>query len=158
MFLNVRLSLSVLVLTAVCLAMSSCGGDSDTTVANLSKAEFIQRADRICSETEKRQLALLSNLQEKEQTGSAKSSGKESELELVRSAGLPPVKQQLEELGQLPRPETGSKQVESYLRALADGVAAIEDDPSLLLSLNTNPLAAAEAQAAKAGFKVCRGA
>jgi len=142
------------------LVLTACGGDSDssTTVASISKAEYVKQADQICAKTEKRQLALLNTLQEEQAKDGKANGGKGSEVEMVIAAGLPPVRKQLEELTALPSPEGGASQINSYLKALEDGVTAVEDNPSSLLGLDTNPFAAAEAQAIKAGFKVCAGA
>jgi hypothetical protein len=157
MLLIKRFTSRTVALAAASLAiftLASCGSDRGTTDESLSKAEFIKQADQICSKTEKRQLALVSAFEEKKQAGG----GGSPEEELVLAAGLPPVKEQLQELAELPLPESGSGEVKSYLGALEDGVAAVEANPSLLLSVDSDPFAGAESEAKKVGFKVCRGA
>ncbi len=142
---------------AACLLLAAavgCGGGDDETAAAspISKAQYIKRADAICTETENRQEALIRKFgeQEKKQTPN-------SEAELVSFAGLPPVQQQLEEISELPQPSTGAQEADAYVKALGEGLKAARKNPAALLE-GKNPFAEAEEVAAKFGFKVCRGA
>jgi len=143
---------------AAVLALASCGGGDEETVENLSKEEFVKQADQICGKTEKRQLVLVNKFEESKSGKESQVSPAKAEEELVTFAGLPPVKQQLQELSQLPAPQSGGDQVDGYLQALSAGVAAVEKNPSLLLKLESDPFAKAITLAKQVGFKVCSGA
>jgi len=139
--------------------LNSCGSGDDTkTVNSLSKKEFIKQADQICSKTEKRQLVLIGKFEEGKSPQESQASSPKAEEELVAFAGVPPVKQQLQELSQLPAPEGGSEQVDGYLKALETGLKTAENDPALLLSIDSDPFAKATSLAKAFGFKVCSGA
>jgi hypothetical protein len=160
---NSRISALTLVVTAcgLCLLLSSCGGDSDTTstVDALTKSEFIRQADEICSETEKRQLFLVDEFQQKRRAeGETQPPSSQDETEIVKEAGLPPLERQIEELSELPPPKTDSEQLAKYLQALEVAVKSAEKNPRSLLGRESDPFAKATSLASDFGFKVCSGA
>lgn len=132
-----------------------CGSDSDssssTSEAAISKAAYIAKADAICKKAEQQQVALVKKLSE---SGAAE--GAESEVTLVREAGLPPLQQQVEELEELPPSKADADQAEAFIEEFASALEQVDEEPKILLNLaDENVFADAEATAAKFGFKVC---
>jgi hypothetical protein len=155
LLINARhfLGFAMVFMALLALIAAGCGsGDGETdSTSSIPKAEYIQRADAICSKTEGRQELLLQKFGEKQKKQTAK-----SEAEVVTFAGLPPVQRQAEELAELPPPDTGAKDAADYIKALEAAVKAGEEDPTLLIR-GKSPFAEAETQAQKFGFKVCLG-
>jgi len=138
--------------------LPSCGSSNDETVETVSKEEFVKQADQVCAKTEKRQLALVNKFEESKSGKESQASTAKAEEELVAFAGVPPIKQQFQELSQLPTPESGSSQVDAYLKALEAGLTTVEKEPALLLNIDSDPFAKAASLAEDFGFKVCSGA
>lgn len=156
------IGLSVLAACGLCLlVLSSCGGGSDSTstLGELPKAAFIKRADEICSKTEKRQLFLVDKFQQKRRAeGETQPPSSKAEAEIVTAAGLPPINREIEELSELPLPQTDAKQLAKYLEALKAAVKAAEQNPRMLLGRESDPFAKATSLAKGFGFEVCSGA
>jgi hypothetical protein len=140
--------------SVIVLLIVGCGGGGgsvsnvSTTSAIISKAEYVKRADAICSRTEKEQLKLLGSLPKLKPT-------QKSQVELVEHAGIPPLQEQAKELTKLPEPSEGAAEAKAYVIAFSNGLEKSEEDPSAMLK--STPFASAEAIAAKFGFKVCAG-
>jgi hypothetical protein len=139
---------------AFALALPGCGGGDSETTETISKAQYVKQADAICSKTENRQLKLVGEFNQGKNTPQ----NQKSEEELVLFAGLPPLKQQAEELSELPKPSTGAQEVEKYVSTLQSAIEKSEDDPGLMLLSATSPFANPETLARKIGFKACSGA
>jgi hypothetical protein len=149
-----RLLITLMGATALGLFVVGCGGGGDdSTVATVSKAQYIKQADAICGKTENRQLALMKGFAKREEPP-----GKSSEEKLVENVGLPPLVTQLEELEELPLPSTGTAEAEDFLVAFGAGIEKGEKDPGLLLTLEPDPFSESKKLAAEFGFKTCGGA
>ncbi len=138
--------------------LTSCGSGDDETVETVSKQELVNQADQVCSKTEKRQLALVGKFEKSKSGKDSQASPAQAEEELVTFAGLPPIEQQIQELSDLPTPESGAGQFTAYLEALKTGLATAEKDPSSLLASGADPFAEAISAAEQFGLKVCAGA
>jgi hypothetical protein len=138
-----------------CLALGGCGGGGNGDESKpLSKAQYLRKADAICSRTEKRQQKLVSEFGQ--QNGDPNSpSGTE---ELISVAAVPPLRLQAEELSQLPLPTHEAAKAKSYLSAFERGISTTANDPQALVSEEPGPFAKAEELAEGFGFKVCAGA
>ena len=129
---------------------SSSVSTASNTSATITKAQYITRADAICGRTEKKQLALVDKFPKQKPTQQAR-------MELVEFAGIPPLKEQAEQLNELPEPSKDAGAAKAYVDAFSNGVKGADEDPSAMLEAPT-PFAKAESLAVKFGFKVCSGA
>ena len=118
----------LLVLLAVSLA--GCGSDGDsgdppateaTSAPSVSLAEFIADADRICAEGRRKSLRRLRPLQERlERDGRVTV----EDVMKLNAAGAAAVAPMLRELEALPRPAEKAQEVEAYLEANRQTLAA----------------------------------
>lgn len=143
----------------VALLVVGCGSDggssssvstASNTSVTITKAQYIERADAVCGRTEKKQLALVDEFPKQKPT-------QQAQVELVEFAGIPPLKEQAEQLNELPEPNKAAGEAKAYVDAFSNGVKGADEDPSAMLEAPT-PFAKAESLAVKFGFKVCRGA
>ncbi|HEX7280187.1 MAG TPA: hypothetical protein VF255_11270 [Solirubrobacterales bacterium] len=130
------------------------GGDDDEQPASLTKAEYVKRADEICAATEKEQRKLLRQFQQENQGAG---SGPQVMEEMIRTAALPPLEQQAEELAELPPPNKEAAKAEAYVAAVEKASEDVRKEPGTLLA-TPNAFDKAEDLAREFGFKTCRGA
>lgn len=130
------------------------GGDSSSvsaTVAEISRAAYLKRADAICAKTEKRQLKAVADFNHQ---GSATHQG---QIELVEEAAVPPWRRQIKELEQLPPPAEGAAEADAFIASFKAAVDRGEADPASVFEEGNQVFAQSMALAAKFGFKVCGG-
>jgi len=148
-------------LTAILIAAiaAGCGsgdddssGGGDETVVVLSKAEFIEQGDEICSEATERSEEEAEEFAEENDFDLEKATKEELE-EAISDVLVPSLNQQVEELAALGAPEGDEEQVEAIITSLEEATAEVEDDPSVVFEANAlkEPSQLAEAY----GFKVC---
>jgi hypothetical protein len=152
---------SIPFLLAIALALSvhlaGCGDGNEESAPELTKAQFIKRADAICEQTEKRQEAGLQAYAKRQ--GHTTSLSEEAVQEkVVLEVGLPPVERQLEELRQLSVPSDGEETVGAILAALEKAIIKAKADPHSMLEPSANPFNGSEALARSYGLKTCGGA
>lgn len=151
-------------LVAAALIAAGCGGSGDATAgedvadsvatnSDLTRAELIDRGDKICAETDKAQEAELKAFLEKHPNSQSNQKGR---ARLVREAGLPPLRTELEELAALGAPPGDEKQIEGMLEALENAIERGEEDPGSLLRDEDNLFVAVERLARKYGFGACQ--
>jgi hypothetical protein len=149
--------LRILALLGLILAFAfiGCGGgDDDEEPASLTKVQYVKRADDICAQTEKRQRKLLGQFQRE----NPKAGNSPQALEqMISVAALPPMKEQVQELAELPPPDKEAAKAEAYLNALEKGLKAAEKEPGALLA-EPGAFNKAEEASQAFGFKTCRGA
>jgi len=135
---------------AIAAIATGCGsGGSDP----LTKAEFIEQADRICKEGSnqiRKEYEAFAKQHNTAKTGVSQEQGTEIGLQIL----LPNVQSQTEELRELEPPEGDEAQVAAMLDALEAGVEEGNQNPKSLLSSNY-PLSKGNQLAQKYGFKVC---
>lgn len=134
------------------LAAGGCGGNSDSTAAAPTKAAFIKQADAICAKADKEQEASLRSYAKTHPLGEL-SAGKQ--LEAAVRLGLPPLKQEATELGELTPPTGNEKQVERVVKEIEGALTKAESDPKLLVSSNTTPFNKPDKIAKEYGFHAC---
>jgi hypothetical protein len=143
------LKIPIAVAFAIALLLAGCGGGgSGSGSSELSKAEFIEQADAICTKADKTQSAALAKAT-KEVTGNVSSVANQKHL--VVSAGLPPVQQEAEEIAGLGAPKSDEGEINAFVEAIEGGVEESEKDPSKL----EPAFAEANELGAKYGFKAC---
>jgi hypothetical protein len=139
---------------ATMVAAAGCGGDSGngTTTASIDKAEFVKRANAICTEG-----------QEKLQTGfealtheqSASSSVAAKEEEWVNRVVAPSISQEVGELRALGTPRHDGGRVEALLAAVEDGLQKLKADPKSVLATSAKKFAVAIGRAEAYGLDAC---
>jgi hypothetical protein len=144
-------ALGVLVLLAGCGSGDSTAAQQDETI---SFAQYIQRADAICTKTDKVQKKLATKVGEE----GANLQSKEGLEVLVVKAALPPLDDEARELAELQLPAREAKKAERYLAAVHKGIKFTEEEPLALPNAEPGPFNEAEEIARSVGFKVCRGA
>jgi hypothetical protein len=145
--LSLLLAFIALVLVAIA---GGCGSSDGDTGATVSKASFIRQADAVCSNSDKAQEAKLTQLGQEVKQGDTKPLDDE---ELILQAGLPSLRNAIEELSALPLPEDGGK-AEALIEELEAALEETEQSPKLLLE-EPSPFTPVAAKARAYGFKVC---
>lgn len=156
----------IAILVGAALIVAGCGGDgsggatagegvaaSVTTSDELTRAELILEADRICTQTDKTQEAELKAFLKDHPNSQSTPKG---QAKLVREAGLPPLREELQELAALGAPPGEEKQVEAVLKALETAIEKSEDDPASLLKDEDNLFGKVGELAANYGFGACQ--
>jgi hypothetical protein len=137
----------------IVLLIIGCGSGGDTSSnarATIPRSAYAKQADMICGRTEQRQVQLMAKF------GKRKSSHR-AQLELIEFAGIPPLREQAKELGELPAPTAGADEAQAFVSAFRAAVTKSEENPGAMLEAPSS-FAEAEAAAKKFGFKVCGGA
>jgi hypothetical protein len=145
----------------VATAATGCGGDesaggSELTTSSLSKAEYIEKADAICKETEDRLLADYETYI-REKQGQIQSNLSEAEYaEFARVVVVPNLEREIEEIRALGTPEGDEAQLEEFIRTVEAGLGRAEEEPRLVAAKNGEQVFRSGTQIAKAyGYKVC---
>jgi len=134
-------------MTVVLLGAFGCGGSDSPT-----KAEFVKQADAICAETDKTQRVGLADYQQ-ENPGSESNEAGQSKA--IVEVGLPPIRQEAEELAALEAPSGDEEKIEALVTEIEKAIEKSEADPTLLLGAE-NPFDQATKLATEYGFKACR--
>jgi hypothetical protein len=152
------------VLAAV-LILAGCGGggssdstnaSSDSNTAALSKAEFIKKADAICTAGGKRtQEEFASYIKEKKLTGKKEPTPAQL-TEVSEEIQVPALKRQAEEISALGAPAGDEDQINELVDAIDEGIENVEAaDPKEALASLSTMFAEADKLAAAYGLKVC---
>lgn len=139
--------LIILSLVAVAaLSIAGCG-DSSSAETNLSKKQFIARAESICKQAEKEQTELGLKFFQSHP-------GAEEEEALI-PAGIPPIEKELNKLRELGSPSSGQAEVDRYLEALEKAVEEAKEDPAGALAASGGPFEEPNELAQNYGLKTC---
>lgn len=137
-------------------AVAGCGSDDDNggeeTQATLTKVEFIEQGDEICTKAEEGSETEAEEFAEENGFDLEKATDEELE-EAIATVLVPALNQQAEEIDALGAPEGDEEQIDAIVVALENGTAEVEDDPGLVL--DGAPLKEASQLASDYGFKVC---
>lgn len=139
-----RTALLLTIAVALGGVFAGCGGDDSDAP---TKEEFVAQADKICTES-------ITYLGEQAKPFGNKPSDKQL-MKFVRDTYLPELDSEVAELQALTAPEGDEATVEEMFGSFADGVAEINEDPTIVISGDSNPLADASQKAAAYGLKVC---
>ena len=146
-----RLLLCGVVLTLV---LASCGdGGGEDPTATLTKAEYLEKADAICTRTEQKQAAALQTFGEEH----GPLGSRPGEEEVVIAVGLPPLRAQIEEIEGLSMPAGDEKQLGELYDQWHRAIKAVQANPSSILRAGPTPFTLAEQMARTYGFRVCGG-
>jgi len=141
---------------AIALIAAGCGSSSDeSSTSSLTKAQFIAKADAICTkgnkeiETESEAYAEENGIDlEKEPADAQKE-------ELVTEVIAPGVLKQGEEIGAIGAPSGEEGQVNEIVEAVETAAAETEEDPSAVINGSSGPFTKANKLAKDYGLKVC---
>ena len=136
-------------------ALAGCGGSDDggeETQETLTKVEFIERGDEICSKAEERSEPEAEEFAEENGFDLEKATDGELE-EAIAAVLVPALNQQAEEIDALGAPEGDEEEIDAIVAALENGTAEVEDDPGLVLE--GTPLKEASQLARDYGFEAC---
>ena len=104
------------------LALAGCGDDGGSESEELSKAEFIEKADEICAEGDE-------VIDEAEEGFADPDAPTEEEIDAaVEDVVIPEYERQLEELGDLEPPADDKDTIDEMLEHLQDAVDAMKED------------------------------
>jgi hypothetical protein len=113
----------IAVLTALVLALAGCGGGDDTT--SLTKAQYVKQANAICKKGEEERSALLQSA-----TENVNREFNDAEKEkVVMTVFVPPYRQTIKKLEELPSPEGEEEKVEAITKAMDVAAKKVEADP-----------------------------
>jgi hypothetical protein len=136
-------------LATAALAVPGCGGNDDGGSATVSKQDFIKQAEAICT---KAQTALA--LQLTKEFGRAKISKSEL-VDFTKTAAIPNIEHQLEQIRALPQPDEGGATLERYYAEFERGIEQLKQDPSLV-NRSAVPPAVTHANALARSFGIAR--
>jgi hypothetical protein len=141
-------------LVALAAVAAGCGGGGDEDEA-LTKAQFINQADKICKKiSEKNEAEFQAFVQKVQSEGGIEKSGGEIGQEVV----LPNFEMKVEQLTEMEPPSQGEKQITAWYEALEDALEEAREDPNTLIGFAANadaPLIKANRIAREYGFEEC---
>jgi hypothetical protein len=139
--------------------LGGCGsGSGDQATAEVSpalaKARFAQRLGDICQAHTDRQVLAVERFEKQHGISRGKAGGAQFERELVQII-LPIVKDTIHDVGELHPPGNEQAEFDAFVKALENGVAASEKDPSWIATEATEPFMRARETSAKLGTYYC---
>lgn len=159
--MSVRMSALLAVGLATVVAVAGCGGSggssaADTTTATISKAEFIKKADAICTNGQKRSQSEFTAFAEENPNPKAKEPTAAEWSEIGTQILVPALRRQLDEIRQLGSPAKDEAQIEEFLDQTEEAIEKLEEEPETAKS-PAKLLADAHKTIKGYGFKVCGG-
>jgi hypothetical protein len=134
-------------------ALAGCGGGDGDETSEITKAQFINRADAICQKAnEDKQQAIAASFKKRSLTSLPEN--KKVQEEIVLEA-IPPLKKMTKELGALGAPSGDEKKVESMVDSYEAGIESIEEDPAGALGESYDAFDKANQMAAAYGLEAC---
>ncbi len=135
-------------MVAAAILASGCGGGGSDTIeiqtGSLSKAEFIEKADAVCTKGQERGGRELSSYMSKNHITLTGPLPKAVAAGLFGSVIEPTYQQEITEISELGAPDKDAKKVVAMLGAIEAGLAKAQRDPSGALSRNELVPAAGE--------------
>jgi hypothetical protein len=149
------LTLMALACTALVLVIAGCGGDDETsssttsTTAALTETEFLAQGNAIC---------IAANKELDQAANDTFTGGQPTDAQIEQYAGVlvPNVQGQVDAIRALTPPEDLVDQVDTFLADAEDALAQVSDDPSLLLTSDSNgPFSSISQEARQIGLDEC---
>lgn len=133
---------------------ASAGGEITVETGSLSKAEFIERADKICETSQKQVIQEFFAYIKVNKRPSSKA-GQEAWMgKLVDDVLVPNYEERIAEISDVGAPEGDEEKVAAFLNAIQERLGEVQEKPN---ELNTNPEPWAKPikLATAYGFTVC---
>jgi hypothetical protein len=115
--------------SALALLVAGCGGSSDETVARLTQAQYIEKAEALCAEGRKQMAGDLQAFSAQHGSVDGKRSPAQT-AQLVEEVVLPGLRAEVEKLLELPIPHGDGHHLKLMLGKLKRGLAEGEADPA----------------------------
>jgi hypothetical protein len=158
--MNGRAITAFAVLLVLGIVVAGCGGggstDTDTGLsATLTKPEFTSEADAICKAGNESAAREAEEFAEENNIDTKKATSAQQE-EVVRQVVAPNIREQGEEISELPAPSGDEEKVQAILSAIESGAEEAEESPKLLVeNKGGGPFAQADKLAREYGMKTC---
>ena len=153
-----RLHISAVAILAVIATIGGgCGGSdggSSTATASISKADFIKKADAICSKAAKQTQAEFAEFAKKNQLAATKEPTPAQYAELGKTILIPALKRQVSEIQALGAPSGDEQRIADFLTAVEQAIKKAEAEPQAARSPE-KLLVDADKLIATYGFEVC---
>jgi hypothetical protein len=122
-----------LVMAALLGAGIGCGGGGDETSSDVTKAQFVKKADSVCADFKSQRLAAAEKSYNQKARQGPETPAFEAELkelaeELLTSEILPLIKQQQEELESLDVPAADEEKIDAMLANLGKATGELEQE------------------------------
>lgn len=131
-------SVAIFAVAAAILA-SGCGGSTDSTeiqTGSLSKAEFIEKADAVCTKSQERGGRALASYMSKNHIRLTGPLSTAVAAGLFGSVVEPTYQREITEISELGAPDKDAEKVVAMLEALEAGLAKAQRDPASAISRN----------------------
>jgi len=158
-----KVSLLALALLVIVVSLSGCGDDdggtaegSEVTVetSSLTKAQFIDRADSICQQSEEKLEKVIGNFLKSFTANPAQASVDAQAATLVNTVMVPSYEKLIEELRALGAPSGDEQEVSAFLTSLRESLEAGEEQP-LKFVQSREPFVEGVKLSKAYGFNVC---
>lgn len=116
-------------------ALASCGDDDGSSSdspgsVSISKAEFVQEAEKICiRESDKANARVAPYVERNKEAGGGSKSEEDLQAEAIEAVVLPSVERQIDQIRDLGVPTGDEDQVEDFLTALGDAIEVFREAP-----------------------------
>jgi ABC-type phosphate/phosphonate transport system substrate-binding protein len=140
---------------AVALVVAGCGGssDADVSTSSISKAQFIKKADAVCTQGNKRmEVAFAKFLRENK---NVKHPSKADYEELVGKVVVPNLGREIKEIRAIGVPGDDQDKVGAILEALEEGLETAEGNPRVAVTSSQAVYGISSRLAKEYGLVVC---
>ncbi len=154
-----RWTVALTVISAFASLAVGCGGGSSsgstTTAPPISKAEFIKKADSVCTRAGKQTEAEFTAFAKKHGVAPGKEPSPEQYAEIAKAILIPALKQQVDEIRAFGTPTGDEDLISRFLNAVDAAVEEAEAKPQEAGKSPSKLLASADKLIKNYGFKVC---
>ncbi len=140
------------VLFAALVGMGGCGSGGNES---LTKSEYVAQANAICKQAIQAEAAGVEKAISSDALEGLKPNSKAYGEQLIRVAGLPPLKRMTGELAALSAPEGEEKKFETMNETFDTALKQVEADPGSALPDSPDPFNEAAGTAARYGIDQC---
>jgi hypothetical protein len=137
------------------IAASGCGGsgDADVSTSSISKAQFIKKADAVCTQGNKRMEVAFANFLR--ESKNVKRPTKADYEELVRKVVVPNLEREIREIRDIGAPSEDEDKVGEIVVALEEGLETAEGDPRVAITSSQAVYGISSRLAKEYGLEVC---